>query len=140
MNYFVNSSFSQKIFLQNKKNVFNNLQLKIKHIYPSRCWGHQDYYLSLVSPSSRMRGMKRFFLLQNINPQSDLELSSIKTLQEMVLGIYFKSGSQIWRLVSPNIGMRVLSLPHSTLSERTKFRRARGGEERDEEFGYWKLP
>ena len=42
-----------------------------------------------------MRGMKRFFLLQNINPQSDLELSSIKTLQEMVLGIYFKSPPKI---------------------------------------------
>ena len=50
----------------------------------------------LTQADSRIRGNDRFFLLQNINRQWDLELSSIKTTQEMVLGIYFKSRPKIW--------------------------------------------
>ena len=49
----------------------------------------------LTQADSRIRGNDRFFLLQNINRQRDLELSSIKTTQEMVLGIYFKSRPKI---------------------------------------------
>ena len=49
----------------------------------------------LTQADSRIRGNDRFFLLQNINRQRDLELSSIKTTQEMVLGICFKSPPKI---------------------------------------------
>ena len=49
----------------------------------------------LTQADSRISGNDRVFLLQNINRQWDLELSSIKTTQEMVLGIYFKSPPKI---------------------------------------------
>ena len=62
-------------------------------------WYHRTLELPssfrLSQADSRIRGNDRFFLLQNINRQWDLELSSIKTTQEMVLGIYFKSRPKI---------------------------------------------